>query len=272
VEPGVGDTDEVVPLRVPLRLAQAVAVQGDPNAPVVLAGHSHNVALLRAAEAGDGPTPIAVCWHINYAETPAELFWDFLVEHAAGRTIVVCFRGNETFSYLMFQTDPPMRMAGVSEPGDAADPGVWIPRSMYRALLARYSLEPLVAGLQRLVPAAKQVLVVGTPQPKPDAHVRNSFVAEPYFRDLLQEIGETPESIELTPERERVEHWNINQSLYAEAAATVGIPFIHSPPEAADADGMLLPEYGDWDVGHGSVAYGAMMWRLIYPYMQPSGE
>lgn len=247
--------------------AGTVAVHGDPDAALVLVGHSHNLALWKAAEAGDGPWPLAWCQQVNYAHTPVEPMWDFLVEHAPGRIAVVCFRGNETVAHLMFQTTPPTRLVGVSAAGDDTTDAIWIPRSMYRAVLARYNGAPLANGLSRLAAVARRVVLVGTPQPKRDEHVRNAIKHEPHFVKLLAELSEDPDSIALKPESERVEHWRMNQALYAEAAQSAGVPFVPSPAEAADGDGMLRPEYGDWDVGHGSAAYGALMWQAIEPHL-----
>jgi len=233
---------------------------GDADASVLVAGHSHRESYRRAIAEGLTSTGAAVAVLVlggSYdpaaMPNPDDTYWR-LACAAQGRVLAVPWQGNQYNTHFLFGFDEPFRLH------DRGESGMVVPASMLSAIWRR-SFE----GIDGAVASARaeHVVLIGTPPPKSDEAVREGLPHSPFFVRALARVGESVDTIRITPAAVRVGLWKILQDDLEQEAARIGAVFVPVPLTAQTADGCLKPEYAWPDVSHANAAFAALMLREI---------
>ena len=248
------------------------ALYGDASAHIVVCGHSHVDAVLKAAiiresQVGSEPT-ISYCFGA-YAETGpphGDEYWDLVVNSSRGKHVVVVWNGNQHNADFMFQTKPKFTVLGVTD--DTYDhEHIPIPRSMVRQHF-KPSFEELTEIIPSLSDAASITLMNG-PAPKPLSYIKDYILQEKYFSDLTKLLSGGDEDLVITSDSLRLELWNVLAELLESYAKMLGTNFIKAPEVSRDNLGMLLSEYWYPDVTHANSKYGML---IIEELLKLSGK
>lgn len=238
------------------------ALYGDTSAQIVVCGHSHVDAILKAAiireSQAESESAISYCFGA-YAETgppQGDEYWDLVVNASRGKHVVIVWNGNQHNADFMFQTKPKFTVLGVTNDTYDHEP-IPISRSMVRQYF-KPSFEELTEIIPSLSDAASIALLNG-PAPKPLSYIKNFILQEKYFSDLTKLIREGGEDLVITSDSLRLELWNLLAELLASYAKTLGASFINAPEASRDALGLLLPEYWYPDVTHANSKYGMLI-------------
>lgn len=248
------------------------ALYGDASAQIVVCGHSHVDAILKAAiireSQAESEPAISYCFGA-YAETgppQGDEYWDLVVNSSRGKHVVVVWNGNQHNADFMFQTKPKFTLLGVTD--DTYDQEhIPIPRSMVRQYF-KPSFEELTGIIPSLSDAASITLLNG-PAPKPLSYIKDYILQEKYFSDLTKLLSGGDEDLVITSDSLRLELWNVLAELLASYAKILGAKFINAPEVSRDALGLLLPEYWYPDVTHANSKYGML---IIEELMKLNGK
>jgi hypothetical protein len=189
-------------------------------------------------------------------------YWDFVVDSAPGRVVAVVWNGNQHNADFLIESRPPVRVATEQSDGTDTAAVTWVPQELLRARW-RPTNDDLEQVLRRLVPVARQVLVVGTPPPKPDAFVSGVLHSEPHFVTVARELGLDPRDAPVTPGPTRLALWSVVQDMLADSAAATGATFVPVPDAAVDEDGYLREVLATSDATHANTAYAHLVWQAI---------
>lgn len=192
-------------------------------------------------------------------------YWDAARRAAGGRVIVIVWQGNQHLSRFLVAGEP-FRLCeggGGGEPkaADDIDEVPWVPVSMVEATFET-SLVPLGELLSSLS-AARQLLVVGTPPPKPDHVVRAALADEWALAKIVRDHGYEPDTVPLSPLPLRLALWRVLQRCVAAWATEAGATFVSVPQQAISTDGCLREEYWYADASHANAAYGSLVWSAV---------
>jgi hypothetical protein len=234
---------------------------GSPSASVRVGGHSHLRALRSALPHLDDVTAsqVALLDTADGQGTPDDDYWRLLGE-SPGTTAVIWEGNQHNVSFLLGAL--PIAIVGRSARAPvAAAPGTVVPWRMAQELW-RPSLEGLVAFLAAH-PTPGSVIVVGTPPPKSEEHVRAGLMAEPLFVLMLEREGLTPDTVPVVGVETRVAAWESLQESMAQIADAHGARFLEVPDMAREPWGTLLPEYCAADASHANPDYGLLMWHHL---------
>lgn len=232
--------------------------------PVLIAGHSHTLALGVPFSAPDGVARVVELTGPPRAEglTGAfprdDAYWARLVDESIERTVAICWNGNQHLASLLIA--PPFDFSLRSRPDLPVAAARVIPELAVRELLGQ-SLVALAQVLEGVARAGgRPPIIVGTPPPKGDAAwVRGKLSSEAHFVKLAEQAGVSLETIELSTPLVWLKSWLVIQELLRDIAAAFSLPFCGVPPAARTADGFLRPEYWSDDVTHANVEYGWLM-------------
>jgi hypothetical protein len=97
--------------------------------------------------------------------------------------------------------------------------------------------------------------------------VRGRLTTEPFFAQKSEQLGIDLAAARLVPDRVRVKVWKALVSVYGALALRHGARVIPPPAEAADAAGLLAPEFWGIDVTHANAAYGRLYLEKIVSHL-----
>jgi hypothetical protein len=240
---------------------------GDDDPAIVAGGHSHAACLIFAHDAGLGPRELRAAIGFTTDMGPvSEDYWDRLGDAGAGRTIAVVWEGNQHNIAFLLEPDPPFRVfSATGDRQEQGEPGTWVPREMLRSYWEE-SLGALRSVLDRLV-ARSDVLVIGTPPPKPDAHVKaqleGKLESDPWMREVAAARGQASSELTVSPGALRLALWSVIQDGMREEARRSGATFVPVPEAARDPAGFLADAYSAVDLTHANAEYGGLMWAQI---------
>jgi hypothetical protein len=240
-------------------------ISGPADPDILACGHSHVIAMEMAVRAGlatDSPSA-GVCYgpQSSLKRLGVTTYWDFVVEKARGRTVAVLWNGNQHNIDFLIEPEPPIRLVA-SRSGRTEGSGTWIPQEMLRAHW-RATNDELERQLDRLVPVARGVLVVGTPPPKPDEFVTEVLRTDVHFATAARELGRDPRVTPVTPGPTRLALWSVVQDMLADSAAISGATFLPVPAAVSDDEGYLRPVLSTSDATHANTAYAYLVWQAI---------
>jgi len=247
-------------------LGPRFVLHGAPDPDILVAGHSHALTLLHAVRAGNGPTRLtgAVAYNRNYVGAPATdaSYWDFVEQNAGDRHVAILWSGNYHLADFLLADGPSMRVYDPRVPARSSAEGTWVPRTMLREHW-EHSFDELDQLLPRLRAKARSVIVVSTPPPKRDDHVRVALRRERYFLDQAAAAGVDIDEIPLTAEPDRLAMWYLLQDMLREHALAGGAAFLPVPSDALDSEGFLRPDFSRWDVTHANPRFGQLLWAAL---------
>ena len=232
---------------------------------IIIAGHSHIVALLGGCEE-EVLSPVEGWDRFFGLHGPwprTEHYWESLNRYAPGNSIALLWRGNEHNELFIFEQSPrfdfvPKQLQELP----VADDAVIVPSALVQDRL-RYTLN----SLHDVLVAARQhtdcrIGVVGTPPPKGDSDFLYRFV-EQEFAPVLKHFGIQASDIRLTAPIIRLKLWHVLQALYKEQAEQDDVEFLPVPEAVKDQTGFLKPEFWAEDVTHANSAYGQIMLKYL---------
>lgn len=230
---------------------------GSPDPALLVAGHSHRYAFLDHYNRSGESARVAILEVASNADIETDLYWDIALGTARGRGVplVIVWDGNQHNVHFLLESAERFSVYPASGPWADGRSRPLIPRSLFREFFAP-SVERLRAVLARSNGA--RVIVLGTPPPKPDGHVRDRLHNEPLLADAAASLGMTPSTLEVTPLPVRVELWRITQELLREVADTFGAPFV-AVPEKALSGGALTSDMSYPDVTHANGLWAEIM-------------
>jgi hypothetical protein len=230
--------------------------------PIVVAGHSHTVALVGHVEV-DAPTlrpaPEREAVYGFYGPSPRLAdYWDALAASVTDRVVGLSWKGHEPALFLI-EAETPFDFIYNNDPSLGVDEGAYlVPESLVKASY-RFSMDELADLIPRLHRSgAEAVALLGSPPPKRDADIRAGIREEPYFRDLIAGLGTSFDQVRVASERLRLKLWRVLQDSLAEIARSNQAIYIPPPATCMDPDGFLLHEYSGGDATHANYAYGAI--------------
>jgi hypothetical protein len=248
---------------------------GDEDPEIVLGGHSNAACYVIARDSGLGPRSVraGIAYPADFGAVD-DSYWDFLATAGAGRAIAVVWDGNQHNGAFLVQPDPPFRVYGCSSVATPEqEAGRWIPRAMVSSYWEP-SFADLGRTLDRLVERSR-VLVVGTPPPNPEAHVRERFEGkldwDPWIRDIASTREQASSELPVSPESLRLALWSIIQEGMREQARRAGCTFVAVPDSVRDDAGLLAAPYSAGDLTHANAEYAGVMWAEIEAALS-SGE
>jgi len=235
------------------------------NEPVVLAGHSHTIAISRHPNGGPAPELIKIdrfdrLYALVGPWPRDEQYWDELERLAKTSSIALQWGGSEHSKHL-FQSNPPFDFV----PRNLTNLPVEETFAIIPDEVIRADFESMIGQLDRLLAGLRSVcrynvFVLGSPPPKPDeSFLRARLEKEPFFIGLLEQIGFTVENVKFTRPMIRLKLWHTLQELFAEAAARHGAHFLPVPASVKDAIGFLAPQHWAGDVTHADFQFGDIM-------------
>jgi hypothetical protein len=251
-----------------LKIAADSRVQTSIEVPILLAGHSHMKALV-----GDRFTtepelhPVSEFSNLFalYAPWPRdESYWEYLKARSAGTRIVLVWGGNEHNLHYFFESAHPFDFWS-RHVNLLISTFRIIPQQQVRRKFRESSLNKLDDVLACLASSgATTISVVGTPPPKKDSEgLRKILLSEPHFVEWASQIGQSVETVRITPPHIRLKLWFLLQEMLAEAAHKIGAKFIPVPESLRDQDGYLPFEYWASDITHANNLYGQLMLRQV---------
>jgi hypothetical protein len=186
-------------------------------------------------------------------------YWETAVAAAEGRVVVALLTGNQHNSLFLFDSDPPFRCLPISAPGLPIEDGAQLISFEMAVSCFSETLEPLRHLLPRFT-SARQLVMVGTPPPKPDHAVRRWLTTED---DFARKLAEGNEAAPITPLSTRVALWEALQEAMTLLCTDLDVPFLPVPDGVQDREGALKEEYWSHDVTHANGRYGAVVWDAI---------
>jgi hypothetical protein len=240
---------------------------GDDDPAIVAGGHSHVACLIGAHDAGLGPKDLHAAVAFSADMGPlAEGYWDYLCDAGAGRTVALVWEGNQHNVAFLLQPDPSFRVfCAPGDPRPREEPGTWVPREMVSGYWED-SLALLGLMLDRLAERS-EVLVIGTPPPKPDADLQAQLQGklewDPWMRELASARGEAGSDLQISSGTLRLALWSVIQDGMREVARRSGATFVPVPESVRDGAGFLADAYCAPDLTHANAAYGGLIWAQI---------
>lgn len=227
---------------------------GDPDATVLIAGHSHRAAFTMAVDEGLSPG-VAVLGpgpEVDPSTVPQRMdptYWRFACD-TEGRVLAVVWNGNQHTYHFLFDSGEPFRLH------DSGQLGTVVPASMISAFW-----EQSLLGLEEFQGSvrAEHFVLLGTPPPKSEEDIRAGLMHSPVLLRVIAAAGESAETIRITPTPVRVRLWAILQRDLEAWAARLGAIFVPVPSSARAVDGCLKSEYSGQDASHANGAFGALM-------------
>ena len=240
---------------------------------VILLGDSHYSAVLRAAQ---------LSLHPDLPEAPSTLFlfnaWKYgltypfiqdgvlnpeLVQNIAdiAKThnvvqIVSLFGGAHHIALTLLDQGQPWDFVSADRPDLAPAPKAKIFSSAYVTdMFAQVMCVPfdIMAAMRKAFPTLPYAQLEA-PRPNGD----NAYILanlDQYFKNLVPE-GTEPR---ISPASLRLKSWYLQSEMYRRKCAELGMTYLPSPAQAADAQGYLKPEYYGSDASHANGDYGALI-------------
>lgn len=194
-------------------------------------------------------------------------YWDALVPHSRGRSVVLSVMGNQHFAHFLLARAPLFDFVDPKEPGHALYPGaVVVPRRMVKALPMLNT--NWVRGLiQRLrTGGCRDIIVIGTPPVREDFTEAYEHVSRtPFWRQRAASMGVDIEKCGFTPASIMKRLWGVLQEALADVARETGTRFLPVPNQAIDVNGYRAAGYGGplWNFAHANEVYGRLMLEHI---------
>jgi hypothetical protein len=236
------------------------ALYGDPDAQIIVCGHSHAASILEAVMLPEfqakSDSTIAVCYSSDWSLGPPgdKEYWDFVSDLSRGRHVVIAWNGNQHNANFMFQTEPKFTIIGATNESEDTVP---IPLAMIKDFF-----KPSFEELTEIIPSmsnSKTVTLLNGPAPKPLTHIQNCILNDGYFTNIAKALESDLADLTITSDSLRLELWNLLAGLLEKYADDLGVDFLGVPAESRDISGMLLPEYRAPDVTHANSTYGKLL-------------
>ena len=246
-----------------------VLCQGS-NARLILAGHSHLVAIagshiyslplgVISGPRGDGTFIMAG------SPQPRDMtYWDTLADLATDADVGIMWHGNEHNILYFFETETPFDF--LSAHVRKMKPSAQImSKAAIRHSFQQLSFDELDLVVDRLATGGvNRIALIGTPPPKGDNEALRALIqTEVWFVQRAAQLGQSLETIRITDPFVRLKLWYLLQDMQAEEARTRGLMFIPVPKEVQDADGFLKREFWVSDVTHANEAYGNVIYETV---------
>lgn len=225
---------------------------------LVCIGHSHSVALMRAAESGAFPLDT-----INFWDNPEPWLEEATVTRLRPELAKRLQQGELVLSVIGGSAHTVLGMVEHSRPFDFVLPSApelpvdetrdLIPAEAVRAKLVEMSAEYL-DKIPIIIEAAKgPVIHIEPPPPLADAQVIAAMVPWDLFPGQPRRIA---------PKWLRYKLWRMHSEVIAATCMRLGIDYMHAPEEAKDDEGFLRPCY-DQDGAHANAAYGTLVLKAV---------
>ncbi|MGH6848733.1 MAG: hypothetical protein ACREC0_15260 [Methylocella sp.] len=232
---------------------------------IVLAGHSHTLALGVPAHDKDTIELVPILQHHDRAEflglvgpavRPLQ-YYEVLAKVAGGKTVAFCYHGNQHYADFIFEREP-FDFIPASRPDLPLRGYPLVPESLIRAHFAAGMglLEELMRQLT-VVPDS-HIVVLGTPPARRENEsalytIRGNL----NFTKWVNSVGYTIDDLQILDDFVSLKLWFVIQDMMREIAEQNGAQFIEVPPQTQDEYGALLREYWqpcDWT--HANIQYG----------------
>jgi hypothetical protein len=244
---------------------------------IVIAGHSHVCVFQFWShnQAGFIPLPLLDGQVLGFCTMDGpyhDSYWDELVEHAAGKTIVILWLGSQHLAEFLFAPDQPFDFFLSRHPGLPLQCGAQlIPESVVREYQS-YRLIKLDAVIKRLKDQPDcRILLCATPPPKGDDDALRPLMIEELFFQTQGELwGLDLTNVALTPPIVRLKLWLVIDDLIQKIAGQNGVAYIPVPQDTRNHEGFLKSQYWRMDVGHANYDYGMLVMDAIKLHLDAS--
>lgn len=190
-------------------------------------------------------------------------YWDALVQHSNGRTVVLAVMGNQHFAYFLLARLPLFDVVDSTDAGHPLYPGALVvPRRMLKALPMLDTRWVRDLGKRCWAAGCRQIVIIGTPPVLEDFEdARESVCNTPFWRERATDLGIDISSFAFTPAPIMKRLWGLLQESLADVANELGARFLPVPKEAVDENGYRKAEFGgpSWNFAHANEAYGRMV-------------
>ncbi len=258
---------------------------------LIVAGHSHTLALIEGAERDGASGSFAslnagleVSFLAKWREAMVGARWsgsDFerlaetksLVDFVVGSEathVALMWLGNQMSVRALLLNGPPFDVILPGEERHDVDPSLQlIPYSVIRASVAgRLETDrALLSILDTLRDREVRVCLLGPPPPLPEPAARERLAQSPHFVAVMEELKLNPADARIVADPVRNRLRSVLLETYASFAASHGAEFVPPPGEAADQAGMLVEPYWTGDATHGNSAYGALYMHSVLNWL-----
>jgi len=258
---------------------------------LIVAGHSHTLALIEGAERDVASGSFAsvnasleVSFLAKWREAMVGARWsgsgferlapsgslvDFVVGSGAAH-VALMWLGNQMSVRALLLNGPPFDVILPNEDEHDVDPSLQlIPYSVVRSsVAARLEKDPaLLPILDTLRDREVRVCLLGPPPPLPEPAARERLAQSPHFVAVMEQLNLNPTDARIVADPVRNRLRSVMLDTYASFAASHGADFLPPPREATDPAGMLAAPYWTDDATHGNSAYGALYMRSILKWL-----
>jgi hypothetical protein len=238
---------------------------------IVLAGHSHGVALGMPGSSEDlNPQLVYLDDERFEALTGGardQEYWSALADVAQNRNVAILWSGNEHVSYHLIEHTPKFDVILPSDPEIHLDYEAEV--VPYKSVFELYRLtyDPLDEVIKKLQAVnGCRVFVIGTPPPgASEALIESQIVSKgELVKNICDSFQIDIETARPTPRYLMRKLWSILQDASKHVAERNGACFIEVPGNLQTEDGFLRFEYTlAHDFTHANSLYGAMMREYI---------
>ena len=247
---------------------------------ILIAGHSHVLALLRGYEIRlgrcdlpsdleliflltDFPGAVVQCRsssggvmdHHLLAPVPA------VVDEIEPTHVALMWSGNQLNVRALLLTGSSFDVVLPSDNEIPIDPAVeLVPCSVVESYVRNTLDGDAVLGNLLVGAAARDaaVCLLGPPPPLPESAVRERLAQSPHFAAVMSQMHLAVAEAQIVPDDVRRRMRTIAIDAYRKFAQSRGAEFLPPPVAAADDTGMLGAPYWGTDATHGNGEYGAM--------------
>lgn len=241
-------------------------IEGSSSPKIVVAGHSHILAMLGALHVGseDNFSSAGVYYSHDrnlWPNMPPE-YWDEISREIMIDTVAICWNGNQHNALFLLETEPPITVYnGIESDINSFDGRQVVPIAMFDELW-KEDFQRLEVILLK-VRSKKKVVLLGTPPPKSRVLIRSNLGSDEYFVNQLAAHGLSPEEAPITSDIFRFTLWKKIQGALLRIAKEHGVPFVAAPPSVFDNNLMLRDEFSAPDASHANHKYGKVMWEEL---------
>lgn len=258
---------------------------------LIVAGHSHTLALIEGAERDVASGSFAslnasleVSLLAKWRGAMVGARWsgsgfkrlaatsslvDFVVGSEATH-VALMWLGNQMSVRALQLNGAPFDVILPSEDRHDVDPSLQlIPYSVVRSYVAaRLETNPaLLCILDTLRDREVRVCLLGPPPPLPGPAARERLAQSPHFVAVMEQLNLNPTDARIVADPVRNRLRSVMLETYASFAASHGADFVPPPEEATDRAGMLAAPYWTDDATHGNSAYGALYMRRVLNWL-----
>jgi hypothetical protein len=232
-------------------------VHGSTKPKLLIAGHSHTYAMFCAMLNREKfHQNIAVATQTDFSTViPLDNeYWDFVAKESKNQTTAISWNGNQHNVHFLIEQPETFKIFGLESSYESESASISISR--VNALF-----EPTFTELRKVLskfPDTKNLILLGTPAPKPKSAIESRLVKETYYIDIAKTIGVKPSEIKVSSDALRVFMWKITQTLTEQAAKEFGCKFLGIPSRSLDQYQTLKEIYWANDVTHASEEFASI--------------